>query len=62
MLIVTIKAQDNMWPIVTSLILPTIALEFHQSRPPLLSLAQNLGLLAGKVSFLIASYFEDLQD
>ena len=40
-------AQDNMWPIVTSLILPSVALEFHQNRPPLLSLAQNIGLLAG---------------
>ena len=36
-----------MWPIVTSLILPSVALEFHQKRPPLLSLAQNLGLLGG---------------
>ena len=37
-----------MWPIITSLILPSVALEFNQSRPPLLSLAQNLGLLAGE--------------
>ena len=36
-----------MWPIITSLILPKVAQEFGQKRPPLLSLAQNLGLLAG---------------
>ncbi|KAE8448855.1 hypothetical protein EG329_008857 [Mollisiaceae sp. DMI_Dod_QoI] len=40
-------ANDNLWPIVTSLILPAIASEFHPSRPPLLSLAQNIGLLGG---------------
>ena len=40
-------AQDNMWPVITSLILPSVALEFNQKRPPLLSLAQNIGLLAG---------------
>ncbi|KAL8946379.1 MAG: hypothetical protein Q9183_007915, partial [Haloplaca sp. 2 TL-2023] len=38
-----------MWPIITSLILPAVSLEFNQSRPPLLSLAQNIGLLAGAV-------------
>lgn len=42
-------AQDNMWPIITSLILPAVAKEFKQKRPPLLSLAQNLGLLAGAI-------------
>ncbi|RFU27191.1 hypothetical protein B7463_g9142, partial [Scytalidium lignicola] len=40
-------ANDNLWPIVTSLILTPIANEFSVSRPPLLSLAQNIGLLAG---------------
>ncbi|KAL8696948.1 MAG: hypothetical protein Q9201_007395 [Fulgogasparrea decipioides] len=40
-------ASDNMWPIITSLILPAVALEFNQSKPPLLSLAQNIGLLVG---------------
>ncbi|BEI93958.1 uncharacterized protein CcaverHIS019_0604170 [Cutaneotrichosporon cavernicola] len=40
-------AADNMWPIVTSLILPPVALEFNVSRPPLLTLAQNIGLLVG---------------
>ena len=42
-------ASDNLWPIVTSLILPPIALEFSPSRPPLLTLSQNLGLLVGAV-------------
>ncbi|KAI2620495.1 MFS general substrate transporter [Hypoxylon sp. NC1633] len=42
-------ASDNLWPIVTSLIFTPIANEFHPSRPPLLSLAQNIGLLAGAV-------------
>jgi hypothetical protein len=40
-------AQDNLWPIVTSLILSPIANEFRPGRPPLLTLAQNIGLLAG---------------
>jgi MFS family permease len=40
-------AQDNLWPIVTSLILPPITAEFKPSQPPLLTLAQNIGLLAG---------------
>lgn len=42
-------ASDNLWPIVTSLILTPIVNEFRPSRPPLLSLAQNIGLLAGAV-------------
>lgn len=42
-------AQDNLWPIVTSLILSPIASEFRPSRPPLLTLAQNIGLLAGAI-------------
>lgn len=42
-------ASDNLWPIVTSLILPAITSEFSPSRPPLLSLAQNIGLLAGAI-------------
>ncbi|TID25382.1 D-amino-acid oxidase [Venturia nashicola] len=42
-------ANDNLWPIVTSLIFTPITNEFHPSRPPLLSLAQNIGLLAGAI-------------
>ncbi|KAJ5559281.1 hypothetical protein N7535_009509 [Penicillium sp. DV-2018c] len=42
-------ASDNLWPIVTSLILPAVTNEFHPSRPPLLTLAQNIGLLVGAV-------------
>lgn len=45
-------ASDNLWPIVTSLILGPVTQEFGVSRPPLLSLAQNIGLLAGAVSVL----------
>ncbi|KAJ5201471.1 MFS siderochrome iron transporter 1 [Penicillium cinerascens] len=40
-------ASDNLWPIVTSLILPPVSYEFGVSRPPLLTLAQNIGLLIG---------------
>ncbi|KAL2199021.1 major facilitator superfamily domain-containing protein [Corynascus similis CBS 632.67] len=40
-------ASDNLWPIVTSLILPPVVAEFGQKRPPLLTLSQNIGLLAG---------------
>ncbi|KAK6859859.1 hypothetical protein PG995_003495 [Apiospora arundinis] len=42
-------ASDNLWPIVTSLILTPIANEFQVDKPPLLSLAQNIGLLAGAI-------------
>lgn len=42
-------ASDNLWPIVTSLIFTPVANEFHPNRPPLLTLAQNIGLLAGAV-------------
>ncbi|KAI0798733.1 major facilitator superfamily domain-containing protein [Xylaria sp. FL0064] len=42
-------ASDNLWPVVTSLILAPITSEFHPSKPPLLSLAQNIGLLAGAI-------------
>jgi hypothetical protein len=42
-------AQDNLWPIATSLILPPIRLEFHPDRAPYLTLAQNIGLLVGAV-------------
>ncbi len=42
-------ASDNLWPIVTSLILPAVANEFKPSKPPLLSLSQNIGLLAGAI-------------
>ncbi|ORY57162.1 membrane transporter [Pseudomassariella vexata] len=40
-------ASDNLWPIVTSLIFTPIKNEFSPSKPPLLTLSQNLGLLAG---------------
>ena len=42
-------ASDNLWPIVTSLILPPVAYEFSVSKQPLLTLAQNIGLLVGAV-------------
>ncbi|KAG5300448.1 MFS membrane sugar transporter [Histoplasma ohiense] len=42
-------ASDNLWPIVTSLIFTPVRNEFSPSHPPLLTLAQNLGLLAGAV-------------
>ncbi|KAI9172527.1 MFS siderochrome iron transporter [Paramyrothecium foliicola] len=42
-------ASDNLWPIITSLIFTPIANEFRPSRPPLLTLAQNIGLLAGAI-------------
>ena len=42
-------ASDNLWPVVTSLILPAISTEFKPSKPPLLSLSQNIGLLAGAI-------------
>ncbi|KAG0148800.1 hypothetical protein CROQUDRAFT_669663 [Cronartium quercuum f. sp. fusiforme G11] len=40
-------ASDNLWPVVTSLILTSVTQEFQVTRPPLLTLAQNLGLLVG---------------
>ena len=40
-------ASDNLWPIVTSLIFVPITSEFVPTRPPLLTLAQNIGLLCG---------------
>ncbi|KAJ5605209.1 hypothetical protein N7510_010363 [Penicillium lagena] len=42
-------ASDNLWPIVTSLILPAIENEFHPAQGPFLTLAQNIGLLVGAV-------------
>ena len=42
-------AQDNLWPIVTSLILPAVQSEFRPTSAPLLTLAQNIGLLAGAI-------------
>lgn len=42
-------AQDNLWPIVVSLILPPVRNEFHPTRAPFLTLAQNIGLLFGAV-------------
>jgi len=40
--------SDNLWPIVTGLILPPIANEFHV-QSPFLKLGQNIGLLIGAV-------------
>ncbi|KAL4801972.1 major facilitator superfamily domain-containing protein [Aspergillus unguis] len=40
-------ACDNLWPIVTSLILLPVTYEFQVSQPPILLLAQNIGLLLG---------------
>ncbi|KAF2838716.1 transporter [Patellaria atrata CBS 101060] len=42
-------ASDNLWPIVTSLIFTPVANEFGPDRPAYLTLAQNIGLLAGAV-------------
>ncbi|KAF2828815.1 MFS general substrate transporter [Ophiobolus disseminans] len=42
-------AMDNLWPIVTSLILPAVRKEFNPTRAPFLTLAQNIGLLFGAV-------------
>ncbi|KAJ8130479.1 hypothetical protein O1611_g3154 [Lasiodiplodia mahajangana] len=42
-------ASDNLWPVVTSLIFTPIKTEFNPSKPPLLNLAQNIGLLAGAI-------------
>lgn len=42
-------ASDNLWPIVTSLILTPIMNEFHPSKGPLLTLSQNIGLLGGAI-------------
>lgn len=42
-------ASDNLWPIVTSLILTPVVNELHPSHGPLLTLAQNIGLLAGAI-------------
>lgn len=39
--------MDNLWPITTSLIFTPITNEFNPTRPPLLTLSQNIGLLAG---------------
>lgn len=40
-------ASDNLWPIVTSLILVPVSYEFPGPEPELLTLAQNIGLLIG---------------
>lgn len=42
-------ASDNLWPIVTSLIFTPVKNEFKPSKGPFLTLAQNIGLLAGAV-------------
>ena len=38
---------DNLWPVVTGIILPPVLVEFHGSSGPYLKLAQNIGLLIG---------------
>ncbi|KAF9055581.1 MFS general substrate transporter [Panaeolus papilionaceus] len=40
---------DNLWPIVTGLILPPVLNEFQGSQGPFLKLGQNIGLLIGAV-------------
>ncbi|OAV91187.1 hypothetical protein PTTG_04704 [Puccinia triticina 1-1 BBBD Race 1] len=40
-------AADNLWPIVTSLILVPVSQEFSAKQPAFLTLSQNLGLLFG---------------
>ena len=40
-------ASDNLWPIVTSLIFTAVKNEFRPGQAPLLTLAQNIGLLVG---------------
>ncbi|KAF2198518.1 major facilitator superfamily transporter [Delitschia confertaspora ATCC 74209] len=42
-------ASDNLWPIVTSLIFTPVKNEFHPTRAPFLTLAQNIGLLFGAI-------------
>ncbi|KAL1649036.1 hypothetical protein SLS61_006559 [Didymella pomorum] len=42
-------AMDNLWPITTSLIFTPVRNEFNPTRPPFLTLAQNIGLLFGAV-------------
>ena len=42
-------ASDNMWPVITSLIFTPVKNEFAPTRPPFLTLAQNIGLLVGAV-------------
>lgn len=42
-------AMDNLWPIATSLIFTPVRNEFKPTRPPFLTLSQNIGLLFGAV-------------
>jgi MFS family permease len=46
---------DNAFPIVTSLILTPVAYELKPKYPPLLTLAQNIGLLVGAAVFSTSS-------
>jgi MFS family permease len=46
---ITLTVQDNLWPITTSLIFTPVRNEFNPTRPPFLTLAQNIGLLFGAV-------------
>jgi MFS family permease len=45
----SLQANTPRWPISTSLIFTAVTNEFHPSRPPLLTLSQNIGLLFGAV-------------
>jgi len=54
-------AMDNMWPISTSLIFTAVTNEFSPSRPPLLTLSQNIGLLAGAMFWGCKSLSSDRQ-
>ncbi|KAJ5225036.1 hypothetical protein N7468_006261 [Penicillium chermesinum] len=42
-------AMDNLWPVVTGLILTPVGNEFHPKQRPILTLAQNIGLLVGAI-------------
>ena len=46
---------DNLWPVVTGLILVPVLYEFKGSQGPFLKLGQNIGLLVGAVVWSFAS-------
>ncbi|KAJ5734077.1 hypothetical protein N7493_002863 [Penicillium malachiteum] len=48
-------ASDNLWPIVTSLILAPVAYEFHIGKESLLTLAQNIDLLIVTAVFALVA-------
>ncbi|KAF8156556.1 MFS general substrate transporter [Crassisporium funariophilum] len=47
---------DNLWPVVTSLILPAVVAEFNFN-PPFLKLGQNIGLLVGAAFWGVGADF-----